>query len=295
MTWAIEKKGVNVHQITFQLGKDESAEDWQQDILLMSDEHYDNPRCDLKLLAKHHKEAVEKDAPIIKVGDVFDAMQGKYDRRADKSDLRPEHQTGDYLDALVRTAGDFYEPYNNQIAIVGHGNHDTSIHSRHETCLVDRLVERLRASGSTRTFKGGYDGWVKFTLTKEGVASNYGASFVLYYHHGWGGGGPVTKGVIDYNRLAEGVIADAYVLGHIHYKDYMLHARKSLSARGIPVDNKVHFIRCGSYMNDYGDGSPSWWIQTGKRARPMGGWWLRLRVKSNGTKRTIRATVHEAD
>ena len=47
----------------------------------------------------------------------------KYDPRSNKSDLKPEHKKGDYLDALVKTAADFYGPYADLFAVMVPENH----------------------------------------------------------------------------------------------------------------------------------------------------------------------------
>lgn len=69
--------------------------------LLASDAHWDNPKCDRKKLKEDLDKAVEIGAKILLNGDTFCLMQGKYDKRASKSDVRPEHQVSNYLDAIV--------------------------------------------------------------------------------------------------------------------------------------------------------------------------------------------------
>jgi hypothetical protein len=103
---------------------------WEQWFLLSSDRHHDNPECDQKLEKKHLDEAKERKAGVIDAGDLHCAMQGKFDKRGDKSALRPEHQHGDYLDKLVSTAADFYEPYAKHLIVLGQGNHETAILKR---------------------------------------------------------------------------------------------------------------------------------------------------------------------
>ena len=83
----------------------------RQRFLLLSDLHWDNPLCDRALLKKHLEQAKAAEAPILVFGDLFCAMQGKYDPRSSKASLRPEHQVPNYLDALVDTAVDFFDFY----------------------------------------------------------------------------------------------------------------------------------------------------------------------------------------
>ena len=60
-------------------------------------------------------------------------MQGKYDPRSSKDDLRPEHQGSNYLDSLVNTAADFFEPYAKNLIMIARGNHEAAILKRQET------------------------------------------------------------------------------------------------------------------------------------------------------------------
>ena len=84
--------------------------DWEQWILLSSDRHHDNPKTDQALEKKHLDLALKRNALIMDFGDLFCAMQGKYDPRGVKSDIRPEHCFNNYFDRLVDTAVDFYKP-----------------------------------------------------------------------------------------------------------------------------------------------------------------------------------------
>ena len=120
VSWAFNEHGPNIHEIVVDLGS--RANEFQ--MLLVSDMHWDNPHCDRKLLARHLDQAVARNAPILSAGDLFCAMQGKYDKRSDKSCVLPEHQRGDYLDALVRTAVDWFEPYGKHLVLLGDGNHE---------------------------------------------------------------------------------------------------------------------------------------------------------------------------
>jgi len=117
--WSVTEHSRQVHTLNL-LGMSHKEE---RRILLQADEHWDNAHCDLALLKRHHEEAHDIGAPILKFGDVFCAMQGKWDRRADRTQLRAEHQGNNYLDQLVDTAVDWYSPYAEDIALISPGNH----------------------------------------------------------------------------------------------------------------------------------------------------------------------------
>lgn len=247
---------------------------WEQWFLLRSDVHHDNPHCDQKLERKHLDQAKERNAGIIDAGDLFCAMQGKFDKRADKSALRPEHQSGDYLDRLVKTAADFYEPYAHNFLLIGRGNHETAIHKRAETDLTERLVERLNDRTKSKIQAGGYGGWVKFCFTSNKTKRD---SRNLYYYHGTGGGGPVTRGVIQTNRLAVFTPdADFTLTGHTHDEWYVPIQRHRISERGdLYQDEQLH-IRTPGYKDAWTDSYAGWEVEKMLGPKPIGAAWLRF-------------------
>ena len=67
-------------------------------IAILSDIHWDNPKCDRKLLKRHLNYCKKESIPIVIVGDMFCLMQGRGDNRKNKSDILPEHNNSHYLD-----------------------------------------------------------------------------------------------------------------------------------------------------------------------------------------------------
>ena len=63
----IKHVGLNSTVITF----DGIKAGWEQWVLLRSDVHHDNPKCDQKLEKKHLEQAKEYNAIIIDNGDLF--------------------------------------------------------------------------------------------------------------------------------------------------------------------------------------------------------------------------------
>src|SRR5690606_306876 len=152
----------------------------------------------------------------IDCGDFFCAMQGKYDKRADKSSVRPEHNVSNYLDALVDTAADFFAPYADRFIIIGTGNHERAVAQSHESPLVESLVALLNRGGA-QVYNGGFSGWVRFQFGLDAKGHQHSQPIYMHYDHGYGGGGPVTKGVIQSNRRAV-YLPDAHIVisGHVH-------------------------------------------------------------------------------
>lgn len=283
----ILEKGVSPNVVNVRLDATKQKEFW---FLLMGDLHWDNPKCDRALLKKCLDEAKEYGAGILDCGDLFCAMQGKYDRRSNKNDIRTEHQSGDYLDALIRTAADFFEPYAHNIVSLGMGNHEGSILDRHETNLTDRLAQTLRDRTGAVVPVTGYTGWVRFMLKYHGAFT----SAVLWHMHGYGGGGPVTKDTIQAQRqqaYIEG--ADILWSGHVHERWCQEHVKQSITDLGETKQRSIWYVKSGTFKEEYSSGKGGWHVATGKPPKPLGAWWLKLtfdRQCKNG-KVTVRTLI----
>jgi len=259
-------------------------------MLLSGDRHHDNAHTDRALEKRHLDLARERKALVIDVGDLFCAMQGKYDPRSSKSALRDEHKRDDYLDALVEEAAKFYGPYADLFAVLGQGNHESSILNRLGTNLTNSLVRELnginKANGSERVVKaGGYGGWIKFQFK---IRKTVGQNLNMKYFHDAGGGGPVTRGVIQTNRQAVYLPdADFVLTGHVHEAWVVPITRERLSTQGkISQDIQWH-IKVPTYKQEYGDGSGGWHVETGKPPKPLGCCWIRLWLEGSEVRHSV--------
>lgn len=272
--WTFKEVSRNVHCIDIFLPKS-GDEQW---VLLQTDAHWDNPMCDRSKMKKHLDLALQRNAPVIDAGDFFCAMQGKYDKRSGKKDLRSEHATGNYLDSLIDTAVKWLSPYKSILTIRGNGNHESAIQKNHETDLTERLAERLRSIGGIAR-RGGYSGFVKFSVCKRVFNGRRSCSkiFKLWYFHGSGGGGPVTRGVIQTNRQAVYVAdADFVFTGHTHDSWQMPIERIRLNnLNSIETFRQTH-IKGAGYKEEFQDGYGGWHVERGMSPRPTGAYWIRF-------------------
>lgn len=281
------EKGVSPNVVKVYLDCKKKKEHW---FLLRSDAHHDNPHCDQALEKKHLDEALEREAGIIDAGDLFCAMQGKYDKRSSKSDVRPEHQNGEYLDSLVNTAAEFYEPYAKNIVALGYGNHETSILGRHETNLTERLAQALRTKTGALVPVTGYTGWVRFNLDGGG---GHRTSRTLWHMHGYGGGGPVTQDTIQaqrQNAYIEG--ADIMLSGHVHQRWLQENIKQYIDNYGEAKQRSAWYVKAATYKEEYGSGVGGWHVGTGKPPKPLGGWWLKLTYDRYQVKGKPHVTTH---
>lgn len=291
--WNFKEVSRNVHVIEIHLPK-VGDEQW---VLLQSDVHWDNPKCDREKFKKHLDLALKRNAPVIDAGDFFCAMQGKYDKRSHKKDLLPEHATGNYLDSLVDTAAKYLAPYSKILTVRAAGNHESSIQKNHETDLCERLTERIRSNGGIAR-RGGYSGFVRFSLytnkTERGLSGTQG--YKLWYFHGSGGGGPVTRGVIQTNRQAVYVAdADFVVTGHTHDSFSLPIQRIKLNHHDIIEQFRQTHIKIGGYKEEFTDGYGGWHVERGGPPKPTGAYWIRFyRAKSDGGKNNYDYEIIEA-
>lgn len=267
--YSVEQKSRNVSVVRIPY-----RDKLDQRFLLTGDRHWDNPMSNWQMQIRHLTQAKKFGAGIIDIGDFFCAMQGKFDKRANKSAIRSEHQVDDYLDSLVRTAGDFFEPYAKSFIMIGMGNHETSILKKHETNLTTNLVSQLRRAGGS-VYNGGYSGWIVFEFLNQQTGEM--TVIRLWYIHGYGGGGPVTRGVIQSNRKAV-YLPDAQIVlsGHTHDEWVVPISRTRLDSQyKTYIDEQTH-IQVPTYKDEYADGFGGWHIETGKPPKPTGAIWLRF-------------------
>lgn len=279
----IEQKSKNVLIITHE----DVGSGFEKFYMISSDRHHDSTHCDRKLELLQLENAKRIGAGILDFGDVFDAMQGRNDPRSSYENLRPEYvgvgKEG-YFNVIVKDASKFYKPF--PFILMGKGNHESSVEKKNGIELISNLVYSMN-EGKKEDFcyTGGYGGWVKFAFKITG--KQYKA-YSLKYMHGWGGGGPVTRGVIDTNRQAVyEPDADIVVNGHVHEAPYVPIARERLSQSGDITTDLVHFIRTPGYKDSFGDGSGGWDVETGKPPKPRGCYWLRFYQEGRTVKMQV--------
>ena len=126
---------------------DNIASGWTQWLLLRSDAHHDSLHCNRELEKKHLDEAKLKDALILDGGDLFDAMQGKFDPRRSYEDLRPEYMTDRYYDAILEDTAAHYAPYAANWLLFAKGNHESAVTRNINIDLTSRLAAVLNRAG----------------------------------------------------------------------------------------------------------------------------------------------------
>ncbi len=268
----------------------EGNQEWEQWVLVTSDEHIDNPKCDQALLLHHMEQAVERNAMMLKLGDSLDAMQGKTDRRSNKSDLADKYKRSDYLNALVEGLVEFYSPYKSHIAYMSYGNHETSLIKYYEFDALSLIVRDLQLQGSPVVL-GGYRGWIKFLFSR---GSGGRQSINLYQVHGYGGGGPVTKDVIQANRKAVYLPdADIVVSGHTHDRNIFPIEQIRLTDTGREIQHTQYHVKTGGYKNEFLEIDQGFAVEKGIPPKTVGGYWIKFYFSYRS--RRIEFQIFETD
>jgi UDP-2,3-diacylglucosamine pyrophosphatase LpxH len=256
----------NLH--TLELGREETR------LAILSDLHWDNPKCDRDMLKRHLDYCLKENIPVFINGDFFCLMQGKGDRRGNKSDIRPEHNNAKYLDSVVETAVEWFSPYASILTVIGYGNHETAIIKYQETDLLQRFVDLMNYKNKSNIFTGGYGGWL---VIKKNIRTNTSMTKLLKYFHGSAGGGIVTRGAINLTRALEIYESmDVFVMGHIHENASRNDVRDALQYNTGKhtyelIQKQIHLAITGTYKEEYVDGFGGWHVERGAPIKPLGG------------------------
>lgn len=240
-----------------------------------SDQHHDSAHSNHALEKAHMDQVVSLNAPAIFYGDTFCAMQGKFDKRASKDEMPKELREGYYFDEIVRYNHSFYKDYRKHIAVVGKGNHETSVEFRHETDLCQRLVDMLNAAGDCNVYAASYCFWVVFRFRMNGRI----IVRKCFCHHGGGGAAQQTKGMLDVGRMAEWQAdADICCLGHNHQNYSTYNKRLRLNSHMNEFEDICLHVRTPGYKNPHTK-KGGYAIQNLYKPTVQGGGWLKFSMK----------------
>jgi len=241
--------------------------------LFISDVHLDSVHCDRTKLKQHLDLALERNAIVFIFGDLLDLMQGKYDPRSNKADLNPKYNTARYIDEVINDVVEFLTPYKSILAFYSPGNHETSVEKRIEYGIVDKICEKLDMS------QGNYSGYIYcrfFTYFEDSTK----IPLIIAFHHGYGGGGAVTRDSIQTARKAV-YLPDANVVisGHTHDRWIIPITRNRISRYGESIDQQWH-LKTGTYQNAPIDFN-GYAIEKGLAPKAGAGIWMKYTIGSD--------------
>jgi len=181
-------------------------------LALFSDIHFDSPDCDKTTLKKHLDFCLKDGRYILIGGDLFDAILLRDGKRAVNHLME---KTDNQLNVKINDVVEFLRPYKDSILFIGRGNHEESI-LKYSGVDVLQLVTQLLNTGSKHQIQyGNYANFLRFNFVDNRNKSII--HYDIFQNHGAGGNSPVTKGMIDFNRIMKGTLADLIWIGHKHH------------------------------------------------------------------------------
>lgn len=247
-------------------------------LFMCSDQHRDSAFSNHALEKIHMDQVVAMKAPAIFYGDLFCAMQGQFDKRKSKTECPDDLKEGHYFDEVVKWNHSFYKDYRKNIAVIGKGNHETSVEFRHETDLLARLVDMLNAKGDANVQLAGYYFWV--VLKFHGAGGKIAVKR-MFCHHGGGGSAQQSKGMLDVGRMAEYLPdADVVGVGHNHQNYSTYNKRLRLNSHLTEFEDICVHVRTAGYKNPYVRRAKKggWTVQNMMKPTAQGGGWLTFKM-----------------
>ena len=223
-----------------------------------SDLHLESKTHNRTQLDKDIKEAIEAGCRIYIGGDICEAiMPGdlkRYTRGRDSIDADAQ------LNEITRICFEWMRPYANFIDWIGIGNHEEAAlkHSHYDITLgVITLLNMERDKNLQPIHHGGYKSFIRWRF-EHGENSRTRTVTALHFH-GTGGGAPVTKGMIDINRLRCDYEADIFWIGHKHTEITDKPQRICLDTSGRIIAREQRAFFTAGYQDcyeqdDYSDG-----------------------------------------
>lgn len=180
-------------------------------LAFISDTHIDSPNFDEPTFVEHANYCLNDQRYMLFGGDMFDSIIRTDQKRAVNSLLE---KSDNQLNVKLDKAYELLKPYQNIILFFGRGNHEESTLKHNGIDLLEMLAKLLNAGQKHQIVVGNYANFLRFNWLDGRNKSVL--HYDIFQHHGMGGSAPVTKGMIDFNRIAKGVNADLIWIGHKH-------------------------------------------------------------------------------
>lgn len=257
------------------------------------DVHADAKGFDKDLFYEHLDECAKRKAPAVFIGDLFDAMQGRNDRRGSKSSVISQASEDDYFNRLVEYIANLLAPKLKKIpyCICMSGNHETAITRHNEIDLLKMLQHSLYVKGVKNFYPMGYRGYLKISASRSGARRDVN----LFMHHGYGGG-QRSKGTLKAD-IMQGIYssADVIVTGHVHMQWGLPLYRLKLNNQGVEKKEEVVHIQVPSYKDDITNKKGGYAIEKGYSPSALGGYFIDIQLKRDKTNGgdTIQFKIRE--
>jgi len=180
-----------------------------------SDIHRDSATHDGEQFKYDIEEAVEKNCRIYIGGDLGELILPTDRKRYSKG--RDTIEPDAALNMIQEMHFETLRPYVDYIDWIGWGNHEDSALKYNNYDVIRGVITLLnheRSKALAPIHHGGYKSYIRWRFSQG--ENRHTQTIDMLHFHGKGGSAPVTKGMIDINRLRAHYVADVYWLGHKH-------------------------------------------------------------------------------
>lgn len=221
-------------------------------LALFSDMHIGATDIDEKRLRDDLKTACDEGRRILINGDLTESIFPSDRKRYTPS--RAMSSRDDVINEIMYYTVELLTPYVDYIDLIGTGNHDDAPIKYSGFDIVGAvctLLNTKRSEGLGNIHRAGYWGYARYSIGDNLPSRRTHLScFDIYHHHGSGGNSPVTKGMIDFNRVVYSHNADLYWLAHKHVgtiDPYIM--RDGISRNGLYEHRRCQAVFTPGYKN----------------------------------------------
>jgi predicted phosphodiesterase len=211
----------------------------------IGDCHLGTVHCaETKLKAKLTEIAQDKNAYIIGMGDYADSITER-DPRWNSQEIAEWVERDNIIECERKRVITLFKPVKDKIITLLTGNHEETIHKHHNNNFTKNICEDLGVP------YGGYSCFIRLYFRRSSKASRQ------YTFHCWHGAGSAqTEGarLMRLKRLVKEMVADCYLMGHLHTITHDITDRLALRNHKIKAIPQIATIT-GSWLKTYTQGS----------------------------------------
>jgi len=214
-------------------------------VFALSDIHLESPYHQRDRLIDDLEDAKAHKARILIGGDIWSHILPTDKKRYTAS--QQIKKVDALVDYAVDLAFDVFLPYVDYIDLLCEGNHEANVIKYHHTDPVNNLRAKLQSKRDPslpHIRHGGYSGFIDFCFND---GKHHCGRDVWYYHHGKGGGAPVTRGMIDLYRMRAENVADVYWTQHKHTNPSDIPTVRRLDNQGNIVEKEILSFHTAGY------------------------------------------------
>lgn len=180
---------------------------------IFSDLHIGSNEFDGNSLQRDLQQCKDDGSKVFINGDTLDLIVMQDFKRAAADRIKPEDGQ---MNKYIKEAEEVLMPYVSLLCVISLGNHETAIIKHHGVDPLAWLIEKLnREKKNGEIQQGHYQNFIRVGFQDKKIHTER-CHYDIFMSHGSGQSAPVTKGMIDFNRIVVANQADLYLLGHKH-------------------------------------------------------------------------------